>query len=269
MLTGNNGILSQAQKAKTETENAAANEAAILDEYNKYLNNAVGGTSTKPEDAVNAKDVLIPNENGATEEERSPYVEYNGMICRVLYNDDIHGIQIVKEESVDDVSVNTDDDWEDWNNIIDILNDKAKEYMGTIAIDARCLGSLATLKDGKFQGDITTDVIIKKEFSDKDEFKVADTNYEEDVNQITKLGLNIYSILASRYIEEESDESAEFGLNYLVGDAINKNNWFEIKGVGIESIGCSLPDFCPVFLIDEETKIISGTGSKEEPYVIG
>ena len=53
MLTGQNGILSQAQKAKTETENAAKNEAAILDEYNKYLNNAVGGGivegGTKPE----------------------------------------------------------------------------------------------------------------------------------------------------------------------------------------------------------------------------
>ena len=53
MLTGQNGILTQAQKAKSETENAAKNEAAILDEYNKYLNNAVGGGivegGTKPE----------------------------------------------------------------------------------------------------------------------------------------------------------------------------------------------------------------------------
>ena len=42
MLTGENGILTQAQKAKNETEQATENEAAILDEYNKYLNNAVG-----------------------------------------------------------------------------------------------------------------------------------------------------------------------------------------------------------------------------------
>ena len=45
MLTGENGILSQAAKAKEETEKAQANEAAILDEYNKYLNNAIGGTA--------------------------------------------------------------------------------------------------------------------------------------------------------------------------------------------------------------------------------
>ena len=47
MLTGQNGILTQAQRAKSETENAAKNEAAILDEYNKYLNNAVGGGTTE------------------------------------------------------------------------------------------------------------------------------------------------------------------------------------------------------------------------------
>ena len=47
MLIGENGILSQAQKAKTETENAATNEAAILDEYNSTLENWVnGGTTT-------------------------------------------------------------------------------------------------------------------------------------------------------------------------------------------------------------------------------
>ena len=37
MLTGNNGILTQAQKAKNETENAQANEANILGNYEDYL----------------------------------------------------------------------------------------------------------------------------------------------------------------------------------------------------------------------------------------
>ena len=59
MLTGENGILSQAAKAKEETEKAQANEALILDEYNKFLNNAVGGTgsTTTPEE---------PEEEGIT-----------------------------------------------------------------------------------------------------------------------------------------------------------------------------------------------------------
>ena len=46
MLTGQNGILTQAQKAKTETENAAANEAGILNDYEGKINEALG---IKPE----------------------------------------------------------------------------------------------------------------------------------------------------------------------------------------------------------------------------
>ena len=46
MLTGQNGILSQAQKAKTETEQAAENEAAILSDYETKINEALG---IKPE----------------------------------------------------------------------------------------------------------------------------------------------------------------------------------------------------------------------------
>lgn len=42
MLTGENGILTQAQRAKTETENAAANEANILGNYEDYINNTTG-----------------------------------------------------------------------------------------------------------------------------------------------------------------------------------------------------------------------------------
>ena len=46
MLTGDNGILTQAQRAKAETENAAANEQARLDEYNKVMNNWINGGTT-------------------------------------------------------------------------------------------------------------------------------------------------------------------------------------------------------------------------------
>ena len=42
MLTGQNGILTQAQKAKNETENAATNEGNILNNYEDYINNATG-----------------------------------------------------------------------------------------------------------------------------------------------------------------------------------------------------------------------------------
>ena len=43
MLTGENGILTQAQKAKTETENATADEANILNSYEDYLSQVTNG----------------------------------------------------------------------------------------------------------------------------------------------------------------------------------------------------------------------------------
>ena len=43
MLTGDNGILTQAQKAKNETKNAAANEANILNSYEDYLSQVTNG----------------------------------------------------------------------------------------------------------------------------------------------------------------------------------------------------------------------------------
>lgn len=46
MLTGESGILTQAQRAKEKTEQAAQNEAAILDEYNNTLNNLINGGTT-------------------------------------------------------------------------------------------------------------------------------------------------------------------------------------------------------------------------------
>ena len=43
MLTGQNGILTQAQRAKNETNSAAENEAGRLDEYNNIINNYANG----------------------------------------------------------------------------------------------------------------------------------------------------------------------------------------------------------------------------------
>ena len=70
MLTGENGILNQAAKAKNETEKAQANEALILDEYNKFLNNAVGGTgtTTPPEEPeLGGLDTITGDEETPTE----------------------------------------------------------------------------------------------------------------------------------------------------------------------------------------------------------
>lgn len=51
MLTGENGILTQAQRAKSETENAAANEANTLGYYENYINRATGNEITQVDDS--------------------------------------------------------------------------------------------------------------------------------------------------------------------------------------------------------------------------
>ena len=56
MLTGENGILTQAQNAKNRTEEATANEIADLEELNKYINN-----QTKEED--DDEEIKVEDEN--------------------------------------------------------------------------------------------------------------------------------------------------------------------------------------------------------------
>ena len=74
MLTGDNGILTQAQKAKKETEEAAADEKAILEQ----IENQMTGESYLESKGVNAPKMLtgmtkisfiLPSEEGATKGE--------------------------------------------------------------------------------------------------------------------------------------------------------------------------------------------------------
>ena len=283
MLTGENGILTQAQRAKAETEIAEVKERAqmdILDEQtesrteltkskfieilNKYFKD-VPTEENFPEDLTSliletkeeygsheikiseiyngeltvkqkiAGEVLKVNPDGEEAKDKSPYVKYNNMLCRVLYNDETHGIQIITADNRivpnvtlgpgdDKVTVNDffydgsltlSDDFKkaaaSYNNVVDNLNERASEYMDEkgIAKDARSLGSIATLKDGKFQGDITSDMYTdtgyayfgKYGFNGK--FKEEDTNYTDDVTQLKSLGLNSTlgeTWLASRHV---------------------------------------------------------------------
>ena len=91
------------------------------------------------------------------------------------------------------------------------------------AIDARCLGSKATLKDGKFEVDtsgmFTGTESYLETYKWNGKFKDEDTNYEEDVAQIIELslyGTSGYTWLASRYVYSNSDNTS-FCLRILGG----------------------------------------------------
>ena len=218
----------------------------------------------------------------------------------MLYNDQEHRLQIVSNDNVTDVTLGYDDPTvtaddfvyngslklddkfkkaaASYNNAVNTLNNKAKEYIGTKAIDARCLGSIATLGvDGKFQLEDISEMLYKtdsylEEYGLSGILKNYDSNYLEDCVQIKKLKINATNItwLASRsanynnantifnirFIDNFSYTSRDaFGLCYVYPDddvSQNKNTY------GLR----------PVFLLPSDILISSGEGSLDNPYVI-
>ena len=229
-----------------------------------------------------AKDVLKVNPDATNDYEKSPYIKYNNILCRVFYNDDTHGLQIISANSMPEKvtlgSSDFDEAKEAYNNVVDTLNDEAKKYMNSgdgIAIDARSLGSIATLENGKFQGD-TTDYYSfthsgHKQLSKYDDiFKVADKNYEQDINNIESLGLRASSDtwLASRFIDVTI-----YSHRFCVRKVYPSGNLDDdpLCGVnsyyGTENGGLSYSyGLRPVFLLSSSVKIKSGDGTKDNPY---
>ena len=112
----------------------------------------------------------------------------NGVVlCRVLYNDATHGLQIITDKNITqkvdgvdtaiEVILGVDGDYvastETYNNAIETLNDEAEKYLNTTyAYDARCVGSASTVENGMY---INKD---KVKFAGTEEYVVpGDTNY--------------------------------------------------------------------------------------------
>lgn len=337
-LTGENGILTQADNAKTAIERAEIIERAQTDilgvqaENNgditeRQLNEILGkygivsgegkdkmlttdkGYIIKVSDIWNgtlsaisllAKDVLKTDATATEEKDKSPYVKYNGLDCRVLYNDKTHGIQIITTESVGNVTLGSgdteveasdftydgtatvDDNFKkaaaSYNNVVDNLNKKAKTYMDSkgIATDARCLGSVSTLTSGaKFQKDSSEmwsgTYTYLETYSWNNIFKTTDTNYSEDVNRLNTLGLNVssgYAWLASRLVHSYSGGSY-FHVRRV--DTVGKAS--DVSSCGAYSSGNPFSNapsngFRPVFLLPSNVVISSGDGSSGNPYNI-
>ncbi len=284
-------------------DNLSELELTTREEYGSHIikisdiwNGTFGGESNK----TLAKDVLKTDTTATDAASKSPYVKYNGLDCRVLYNDETHALQIITAESVEDVTLgygdteveasdftydgtaNADENFKkaatSYNNVVDNLNKRAKIYMDEkgIATDARCLGSISTLtSDSKFQGDTSgmwsgIDTYLET-YSWNNKFKNTDTNYSEDVKQLNDLELNVSSgriWLASRYVYSRSD-GASFRMRTVdaKGGVGNDYLCYVDSGGAVRSIKPSY-GFRPVFLLPFNVTIISGDGSSKNPYVI-
>ncbi|MBR3002785.1 MAG: hypothetical protein IKF38_04415 [Clostridia bacterium] len=177
-----------------------------------------------------AKDIIPVPTSSTT----SAYVKYamngqteeNAEMCKVLYNDSEHGLQIVTINPVSNVvlgktdpiyktstSNRTDFEYatESYNNAIINLNNYSEEYIDNtnIAIDARCVGSLTTISQltNKFDKKDNPDNLIGNinELTEdeknlylykwsglpqqrhKDKFIIADNNFTEDENKLINI----------------------------------------------------------------------------------
>lgn len=337
-LTGENGILNQAGKAKEQTEKADIIERAkieivgvqsenngelpkedldrilksydkdgtirIDDEGNRYIVTSknykilASDIWSKETPVIVAEKVLKTDSTATEAKDKSPYVLYNNILCRVLYNDDIHGIQIISADNVGNVTLGRGDtlvgnaDFEydgsvtigdnfkltatSYNKAVTTLNNKAKTYKNSTALDARCLGSDPVPNNGVFAEDVagywsSSSYEYLATYGWNDKFKTSDSKYTEDVAMLNSLGLNLSignTWLASRRVYSHSSYS-DFGVR-LVGSSGGTGHIVlcNVNSDGSVASGSDSNAFRPIFLLPSGVIISGGDGSSGNPYVI-
>ena len=155
---GENGLINQAKNTKNSAENTVASSSGKMNELLQEYTNVLSEDATSPEepDLPTAEETLDISDN------KKIYVKIpniknpaNPIICNVLYNDSTNGIQVISTTSMENVSLGIDNNFDEnvliYNDAINILNDKAMEYIDQnnenysmikdIVSDARCVGS--------------------------------------------------------------------------------------------------------------------------------
>lgn len=158
------------------------------------------------------------------------YVEYdsgdNGKIlCKVLYDaSSQYGLQLISNKNVKEITINSTENWETskivYNNLIIDLNNEAESYINDkYAYDARCVGSIPTVKNGMFidkdKGSQNT-VTLPSSYTKPTNWENKDTgcydydeHYTTDKNAMEEAGLYTqteegYFYLASRFCGDAS-----------------------------------------------------------------
>ena len=212
MIVGDNGIITQAQRAAKETANAtiASEEQmnALVEEMEQYEEG--WEEEDKPEitvDTLKAGDYI--NYNSGTNGE---------ILCRVLYPaDSEYGLQIISDKQVKKINLGVEDDFETtitiYNDTIEILNKEAEAYINpTYAEDARCVGSIPTVKNGKFldkNSETAGPIGLEFEYNGNTSIdaKGRDENYITDKEQMEALNIcatGQWYWLASRDVDSNS-----------------------------------------------------------------
>ena len=207
--------------------------------------------------------------------------------CAVLYDSKSeYGLQIITLDTVENVTLGDRENVSQYNNAVNDLNKITEKYINFKYVkDSRCVGSNPI--DKNIQGNYYTVDSTKYNFNGQ--LREADENYLYDFNKMKELDiceldndrLNGREYwLASRYILDISNMGSAYG--YLTHDlyAINNSGYLDnnaLRGIlnvhkkGYMGIEGSIESFGlrPVFILKENIKIVKGSGSKVDPYVLG
>ena len=207
------------------------------------------------------------------------------LLCRVLYNDDTYGMQIIANGSVENVTLggNTSGTFNEttksyYNDAVTVLNAKAGEYLNgsQIAISARCVGSNPNSTETSTG---PTQMFYQSGYHYCDgSFKDGDEEYLKDYNQLSDnddlLKENYW--LASRYISLYGSYRLNIRCVLLISGVGFRNSEKEIVRLysnsydddPIRTYSVTL-GFRPVFRLKTNLKVTGGSGSKTDPYVLG
>ena len=183
-------------------------------------------------------------------------------ICMVLWDKNSgYGTQIITLDIVQSVALGSYDSYEkslnSYNNAINTLNTYVEYYAEeTYATDARCVGSNPSNKNA--EGSL--DNVIRN----------PDENYTKDYEQMNKLGVTTISgegyWLASRVTGTNVTNDYLFGVRYIsTSGELNSAYLFD----NTQSYNDYTSNLRPVFTLREDIKIISGSGTEDDPYTLG
>lgn len=335
MLTGDNGILGKADEAKLKTTEAEEKEALILacngiipgaelnsiteENLKEELINKnkrtdieeIKGDEPTIVTFVSGRTYVVDSDGSvgilddiANHLKIGDYVNYpdqngNKILCKVLYNDESNGVQIVSVNPIDTVTLgitdpsipeeiqaktNREKSVYSFNNAIIRLNDKAEEYRNsklTSQGNARCLGSNPN-NPANESDYFTGSYEYLTKFNINGTLRDTDNNYNEDWLQLEKIKARAFrdtSIATTYWLASRNVHCTEGGTNFMVrfssnAGALNSGSVNLSRLVLFYSNGeyygegwqCATQGIRPVFKLKPTVKIddsINGDGTSE------
>ncbi|MCI8443852.1 MAG: type II secretion system protein [Clostridia bacterium] len=310
-LTGENGVLTRASDSKNKTDEEEEKEAIAI-AYNGAITESKGESVTA--DALNSQfsqngtsatasgeetikvdftktgRSYIVNAYGKVEKfddianylKVGDYVNYpdkngNKILCKVLYNNEDYGVQLVSLNAVGSVTLGSHDPkipsdivsksslekakWS-YNNAIKTLNDKAEEYRNPKYTDegkARCVGSVPDAPYSEATDYFTSSYSYMSNYNGM--FKNKDNNYNEDWNQLDEIGArgNVDYWLSCRSVYT-SFVTTEFRIRSSDMDALGKYLLYIADQGAFADDREYSSGFRPVFRLKPNVKIDDSNG---------